>query len=356
LRPETLSRDQPTPAASPWTPLPRVTPGHVKSNKNNRELSMTKTASAVLASFLALSLSSFSAQAAWPEDRPIEFLVAYAPGGSTDVMARAMQPYLEKRLGAKIVIVNRPGAAGEIAYTMLSKAKPDGYTFAFINTPGFLSTRVQRKVGYDPAKIRPVARIVDDPTVLAVPKDSSYQTLADFTAAAKAAPGKFSVGTSGVGTDDHLMMVELQQLTDIKLTHVPFSGASESRTALMGGHISAAGQNISEMNADDDFRVLAQFSAERMPQQPNLPTAREQGVDLVMTSERGIAAPSGVPEAIEQRMAQAVKEVIEDPAFVKQAGDLSLPLAYLSGEDWAAQMPAQLAGYQKLWSVSPWVQ
>jgi tripartite-type tricarboxylate transporter receptor subunit TctC len=124
----------------------------------------------------------------------------------------------------------------------------------------------------------------------------------------------------------------------------------------MGGHISAAGQNISEMNADDDFRVLAQFSAERMPQQPNLPTAREQGVDLVMTSERGIAAPSGVPEAIEQRMAQAVKEVIEDPAFVKQAGDLSLPLAYLSGEDWAAQMPAQLAGYQKLWSVSPWVQ
>ncbi|HCV78973.1 MAG TPA: hypothetical protein DGS68_19965, partial [Pseudomonas sp.] len=109
-------------------------------------------------------------------------------------------------------------------------------------------------------------------------------TLADFTAAAKAAPGKFSVGTSGVGTDDHLMMVELQQLTDIKLTHVPFSGASESRTALMGGHISAAGQNISEMNADDDFRVLAQFSAERMPQQPNLPTAREQGVDLVMTS------------------------------------------------------------------------
>lgn len=317
---------------------------------------MTKTASAVLAFFLALSLSSFSAQAAWPEDRPIEFLVAYAPGGSTDVMARAMQPYLEKRLGAKIVIVNRPGAAGEIAYTMLSKAKPDGYTFAFINTPGFLSTRVQRKVGYDPTKIRPVARIVDDPTVLAVPKDSSYQTLADFTAAAKAAPGKFSIGTSGVGTDDHLMMVELQQLTDIKLTHVPFSGASESRTALMGGHISAAGQNISEMNADDDFRVLAQFSAERMPQQPNLPTAREQGVDLVMTSERGIAAPSGVPEAIEQRMAQAVKEVIEDPAFVKQAGDLSLPLAYLSGEDWAAQMPAQLAGYQKLWSVSPWVQ
>ena len=159
-----------------------------------------------------------------PEDRPIEFLVAYAPGGSTDVMARAMQPFLEKRLDAKIVIVNRPGAAGEIAYTALSKAKPDGYTFAFINTPGFVSTRVQRRVGYEETSIRPVARIVDDPTVLAVSNDATYKSLDDFVQAAKAAPGKLSVGTSGVGTDDHLMMVQLEQLTGITLTHVPFAG------------------------------------------------------------------------------------------------------------------------------------
>lgn len=308
------------------------------------------------AALLALALGSFNAHAQWPQDRPIEFLVAYAPGGSTDVMARAMEPFLEKRLGADIVIVNRPGAAGEIAYTALSKAKPDGYTFAFINTPGFLSTRVQRKVGYDTTKIRPVARIVDDPTVLAVPKDSTYKNLADFIAAAKAAPGKMSIGSSGVGTDDHLMMVQLQQLTGTKLTHIPFSGASEARTALMGGHISGAGQNISELNADDDFRVLAQFSAERMPQQPDLPTAKEQGVDLVMSSERGIAAPSGISADVEKRMSDAVRDVLQDPEFLKKAKDLMLPIAYLSGEDWAAQMPAQLEGYQKLWSVSPWVQ
>lgn len=308
------------------------------------------------AALIVLALSSFNAYAQWPQDRPIEFLVAYAPGGSTDVMARTMQPHIEKRLGADVVIVNRPGAAGEIAYTMLSKAKPDGYTFAFINTPGFLSTRVQRKVSYDTAKIRPVARIVDDPTVLAVGKDSPYKTLGDFIQAAKATPGKLSVGTSGVGTDDHLMMVQLQQLTGTRLTHVPFSGASESRTALMGGHITAAGQNISELNADDDFRVLAQFSAERMPQQPDLPTAKEQGVDLLMTSERGIAAPAGIKDEIRLRMAQVIKDVLQDPEFLKQAKDLSLPIAYLSGDDWEAQMPAQLESYQKLWSVSPWAQ
>ncbi|MBD9397416.1 MULTISPECIES: tripartite tricarboxylate transporter substrate binding protein [unclassified Pseudomonas] len=307
------------------------------------------------AALLTLALCGANAHAAWPQDRPIEFLVAYAPGGSTDVMARAMQPFLEKRLDAKIVIVNRPGAAGEIAYTALSKAKPDGYTFAFINTPGFVSTRVQRKVGYEEASIRPVARIVDDPTVLAVPNDSSYKSLDDFIQAAKAAPGKLSVGTSGVGTDDHLMMVQLEQLTGITLTHVPFAGASESATALMGGHISSAGQNISELSDDSKYRVLAQFSSERMPQEPELPTAKEQGVDLVMTSERGIAAPAKVPDDIEKRMAHAVKAVLEDPAFLKKAQDLSLPIAYLSGEDWQKGLDEQKTRYQALWDKSPWV-
>lgn len=307
------------------------------------------------AALVTLALCAANAHAAWPEDRPIEFLVAYAPGGSTDVMARAMQPFLEKRLDAKIVIVNRPGAAGEIAYTALSKAKPDGYTFAFINTPGFVSTRVQRKVGYQETAIRPVARIVDDPTVLAVPNDSSYQSLDDFIQAAKAAPGKLSVGTSGVGTDDHLMMVQLEQLTGITLTHVPFAGASESATALMGGHISSAGQNISELSDDSKYRVLAQFSSERMPQEPELPTAKEQGVDLVMTSERGIAAPAKVPDDIEKRMADAVKAVLEDPAFLKKAKDLSLPIAYLSGADWQKGLDEQKTRYQALWDKSPWV-
>lgn len=307
------------------------------------------------AALVTLALCAVNAHAAWPEDRPIEFLVAYAPGGSTDVMARAMQPFLEKRLDAKIVIVNRPGAAGEIAYTALSKAKPDGYTFAFINTPGFVSTRVQRRVGYEEASIRPVARIVDDPTVLAVSNDATYKSLDDFVQAAKAAPGKLSVGTSGVGTDDHLMMVQLEQLTGITLTHVPFAGASESATALMGGHISSAGQNISELSDDSKYRVLAQFSNERMPQEPELPTAKEQGVDLVMTSERGIAAPAKVPDDIEKRMADAVKAVLEDPAFLETAKDLSLPIAYLSGDDWQKGLDEQKTRYQALWDKSPWV-
>ena len=191
--------------------------------------------------------------------------------------------------------------------------------------------------------------------MLAVSNDATYKSLDDFVQAAKAAPGKLSVGTSGVGTDDHLMMVQLEQLTGITLTHVPFAGASESATALMGGHISSAGQNISELSDDSKYRVLAQFSNERMPQEPELPTAKEQGVDLVMTSERGIAAPAKVPDDIEKRMADAVKAVLEDPAFLEKAKDLSLPIAYLSGDDWQKGLDEQKTRYQALWDKSPWV-
>ena len=118
---------------------------------------MQSTCTKLAFAVAALAASTSMAHAEWPKDRPIQMIVAFAPGGSTDVMARAIEPLLEKELGADIVIENRPGASGEIAYTALSKAKPDGYTFSYINTPGYLSMQVQRKLGYDPKTIKPIA-------------------------------------------------------------------------------------------------------------------------------------------------------------------------------------------------------
>ena len=123
----------------------------------------------------------------------------------------------------------------------------------------------------------------------------------------------------------------------------------------MGSEMCIRDRNISELSDDSKYRVLAQFSNERMPQEPELPTAKEQGVDLVMTSERGIAAPAKVPDDIEKRMADAVKAVLEDPAFLEKAKDLSLPIAYLSGDDWQKGLDEQKTRYQALWDKSPWV-
>lgn len=306
----------------------------------------------------AFVASASYAHAEWPNDRPIQMIVAFAPGGSTDVMARAIEPFLEKELGADVVIENRPGASGEIAYTALSKAKPDGYTFSYINTPGYLSMQVQRKLGYDPKTIKPIVRIVDDPTAIVVPAASEINTLKDFVEAAKANPGGVSYGSSGVGTDDHLAIILLGSGTGTTYTHIPFSGAGETRTAILGSQVTGGGLNVSEFAGNDrsGLRMIAHFGMERSPQLPDVPTAKEQGFDVEMTSERGIAAPRELPDEITQKFSEAMKKVLDNPEFQKQAKQLALPLAYLSGPDWEKQMPDRLARFQKIWNETPWVQ
>lgn len=319
---------------------------------------MTTTIKTAILAATALTMAAGAARAEWPNDRPIQMIVAFSPGGSTDVMARAMEPYLEKRLGADIVIENRPGASGEIAYTALAKAKPDGYTFSYINTPGFLSMQVQRQLGYDPQAIKPIARIVDDPSAVVVPAASEIKTLKDFVEAAKAKPGAVSFGSSGVGTDDHLAIILLGAATGATFTHIPFSGAGETRTAVLGSQITAGGLNVSEFAGNDTsgLRMIAHFGKERSAQLPDVPTAAEQGYQVFMTSERGIAAPRATPDDIAQKFAEAVKATLDDPEFQKQAQQLALPLAYLPGPEWEAQMPARLEEFRKIWAATPWVQ
>lgn len=309
-----------------------------------------------LAAAIALA-STGAALAEWPNDRPIRMIVAFAPGGSTDVMARAIEPFLEAELGAEIVIENLPGASGEIAYTELAKSVPDGYTFSYINTPGFLSMQVQRQLGYDPASIKPIARIVDDPASIVVPANSPFTTLEEFVQGAKDKPGAVSYGSSGVGTDDHLAIILLGTEADAVFTHIPFGGSGETRTALLGSQISSGGLNVSEYAGAETsgMRMLAHFGTERSPSLPDVPTATELGYDVFMTSERGIAAPRAVSDEISARFSAAVQAVLANPEFLKQAEALALPMAYLTGPEWEAQMPDRLARFQAIWDVTPWV-
>ncbi|WP_423194662.1 tripartite tricarboxylate transporter substrate binding protein [Cupriavidus sp. H18C2] len=159
-----------------------------------------------------------SAQAAWPEDRPIEVYVGFAAGGGTDLLARAMAPFLQKHLGgkARIVVVNKPGASGEIAYLSLSRATPDGYTIGIISTPSFLTIPIQRKPKYDPAAIVPLARVIDDPTMFVVAGDSKLASMADLVKQLKGNPEGLSMGSNGIGTNGHMAALALQQATGAK--------------------------------------------------------------------------------------------------------------------------------------------
>ncbi|WP_262272634.1 tripartite tricarboxylate transporter substrate binding protein [Microvirga yunnanensis] len=294
-----------------------------------------------------------AAHAEWPKDRPIEMIVAFAPGGGTDVMNRTLAPYIEKELGAKITILNRPGASGEIAYTAMTQAKPDGYTLSSLNTPGYLTMQMDRKVRFDPKKICPVARIVEDPGSFIVQANSEFNSLKDLVAYAKANPGKVTIGTTGLGTDEHLALLQLEKSAGVDLTAVTFNGANEARTALLGGHVMAIGINVGELMGGDHsaFKSLGQFADQRAVIAPDLPTAKEQGYDVIVSSERGIAMNCDVPEAIRSKYSDAVKKALDNPEFQEKAKQQSLALSYRSSEEWNKEMPARAERLGEIWKL-----
>jgi tripartite-type tricarboxylate transporter receptor subunit TctC len=294
-----------------------------------------------------------TALAEWPTDRPIELIVAFAPGGGTDVMLRTLAPYIEEELDTQIPVMNRPGAAGEIAYTALSQARPDGYTISSLNTPGFLTMQIGKKLRFDPADLCPIARLVEDPGTFIVQAGSEFQTLADLVAYAKENPGAVSVGTTGVGTDEHLAMLQLEQSAGIDLTAVPFGGANEAKTALLGGHVMMIGLNVGEYATADKnaFRALAQFSEERSALAADLPTATEQGFEVIMSSERGLAARCEVPEEIRAKLSAAIEAALANPEFQEKAKQQMLPISYLSAADWQQEMPARLERFTEIFKL-----
>src|SRR6185436_20101703 len=189
------------------------------------------------------------ALAAWPADKPITMIIAYSPGGGTDLVARAVAPYLEKTIGggARIVIVNRPGAGGEIGFAAIANAAPDGYTIGFVNTPPLMTIPIERAAQFGgPQRFELLGNLIDDPCNFAVHAESDIRNLKDLVAYAKANPGKVTVGSSGIGSDDHLLMLMFERAAGVKMTHVPFKGSSDVRAALQTRQIVVAAINVGE--------------------------------------------------------------------------------------------------------------
>src|SRR5687768_8252784 len=185
---------------------------------------------------IALILTAGAAAAAYP-DKPITMVVAYSPGGGTDLIARHIQPFLEKYLGggARIVIVHRPGAGGEIGFAAIANAPADGYTIGFVNTPPLMTIPIERAAQFGgPQRFELLGNVIDDPCNFAVHADSEIRSLKDLAAYAKANPGKVTVGSSGIGSDDHLLMLMFERAAGVKMTHVPFKGASRSEERRVG--------------------------------------------------------------------------------------------------------------------------
>lgn len=299
------------------------------------------------------------AQTAWPAGRPIEIQVGFSAGGGVDVMARAVAPFLANLLpGARFVVVNRPGAGGQLAHEAAAAAPPDGYVLGASTMPGLVSHPVERAVRYRVADLTYLANIVDDPCALFTRTESPWRSLADVVAAARARPETITYGLTGVGSDDHLTMFRMEAATETRLVHVPFPGIGQMLPQVFSGQVDLAAMNVSEalpFVREGRLRGLGQAAATRWAGLPDLPTYREQGVDVLGSAARGFIAAPGLPAEITERLLGAFRALVQDPAFRAEAERLAMPLRPVLGADFRAEALAMEADLRAIWAARPWV-
>ena len=307
---------------------------------------------------LALPLAAPAlAQGEWRPDRPLTMVVAFAAGGGTDLAARTIARFMEKELGQPVVVLNRPGAGGEIGFAELARARPDGLTFGFINTPHIVTLPIERRTRFRLEDFALLGNIVDDPGGLWVRADSEIRDLAALLAAARARPGTIGYGTTGVGSDDHLAMLALERRSGASFLHIPFGGSAQVKQNLLSRAIPVAVMNVAEgvhEMRQGVLRPLAQMGTSRWAPLAEVPTLRELGFDVVEGSMRGMAAPAGLPPEAQARLALSVRRTVEDPEFQAAATQQNLPLRFLDPAAYLAELLALRANYQALWSEHPW--
>ena len=283
--------------------------------------------------------------AAWPEDKPIEVIIGFAPGGGTDVMARKLMPFVEKRLDgkAKFVVLNRPGAGGEIAFASIARAAPDAYTMGAVNVPGYNFLPMTRKTQYSTDEIRLVARVVDDPGVMVVRAESKFTNLGDVLAALRSKPGSVTFGHNGAGTNGHLAIRMLAGAAKVQPNEISYRGTAAQRTDLLGGHLEVGMVSLSELpelhgTNKGALRAIAVLSKKRSPSLPDVPTAEEAGAAVVSTAERGFAVPKGVPDDIVRKLEAAIADSLRDPEYIKSSPGDEPVLAFMPGAEWQKRL------------------
>src|SRR6478735_2950399 len=310
--------------------------------------------------FALLALLPGAGFAAYPE-KPITLLVAYSPGGGTDLVARAIAPFLEKYIGggAKIVVVNRAGAGGEVGFAALANAAPDGYTIGFVNTPPLMTIPIERTAQFGgPQRFELLGNIIDDPCNFAVHSDLPIRDLKQLAEYARANPGKVTVGSTGIGSDDRLVMLLFGPAAGVKMTHIPYKGSADVRAAIQSGQLTVAAMNVGEalqsIRGGAPMRNIGQFAPARSNLAPDLPTAREQGFDIVLSALRGMAGPKGMPADIRERLVKAVAAAAADPEFQAQATKFYAPLRFLTPAQFEGEIRDAEAGFRQMWKELPW--
>jgi tripartite-type tricarboxylate transporter receptor subunit TctC len=250
--------------------------------------------------------------------KSINYLVVWDPGGQSDRTARLQQPLLEKMLGQKIVIDYKVGGGGAVGWAQFVRSRPDGYSIAGTNLPTIVTQPMMQDVGYKTDQFLPICDFQYTPLVLTTKKDSPYKTLKDFLAAAKADPGKRSIGGVALWSITHIVALNLMKDAGIQVQFVPHTGSASLISNILGGHVDVGVIYSDDMvRLQDQIRVLAIATREKFPGRPDVLTFKEQGFDYDAGVSRGVALPAGAPGYALKKLEKAFVEITNSPEYVK---------------------------------------
>jgi tripartite-type tricarboxylate transporter receptor subunit TctC len=306
------------------------------------------TGSAVAA---AAIVSSARANDPWPT-KPIRVLMPFGAGGSMDILSRLLAPFVSETLGQSVVVENRPGATGTLTMAAVATAPADGYTVMFTGSSYATVALLMRNLAFKMDDFTPLSRLTIGPTLLAVPSQLGIKTMAEFVAAAKANPGKWSFGSSGTGTSVHLGGELFKLAAGVDLTHVPYRATPAIVTDLLEARIQMSVLGVADCRQyiqSGQLRGLALSHTERMPELPGLPTFAEVGYPNVRASnDFGIAIKAGTPSAIQARIEEAYRAAVRRPEIVQRLADMGLIVVGTSSADFARELASDTARYAEV--------
>ena len=300
---------------------------------------------------LAIFFSSLASAQTYP-DRPLRLIVGFPPGGSSDTVARVVANSLAPLLGQPVVVENRPGAGGVIGSDLVAKAPPDGHTLLLATAGHSTAAAMMAKLPFDAVRdFAWITTVTTYPFVIATSADSPIKSLEDMIRRAKAAPGKLSYSSAGVGTSHHLLGEWLSSEAGIEMLHVPFKGGTSPVTEVVAGRVDVMFETMTLVLPhikSGKLRGLAVTSPEPKDYLPDVPPVAKTVPGVVFQSWLGIAAPGGTPPAIVERLNRELRKVLDEPDVQKRLGALGGGAAPIAPDLMRAQVQTEVERWKKL--------
>ncbi len=295
------------------------------------------------------------AQARYPE-KPVRVAVGYAPGGLPDTVARIMAQKMSERWGQQVVVENRAGANGSIAAEYVANSVPDGYTLLVTdNSTHAINPFLYKKLSYDPKNLAPVSMVARAPLYLAAHSSFPANSFAEMIAVIKANPGKYTYGSSGIGSTHHLCMEFLKAALGLQITHVPYKGTGQSVPAAVAGDVAmvwSAYPSLSSHAKEGKIKFLAVNSIKRSTSAPNLPTVAETVAGFDFAPTIGFFAPAATPRALIARISADANEAIRAPEVIQRFNGLDIQTVGSTPEEYAAALKGDEERYSKAVKIS----